>query len=104
MGIIRLRSPELIVGSSGIPTMRKVLCLPAAAVVPDDDVELPVGTETDDPTVVITTQRLPRVGLERMQLDHVAIKRERRSVPHEAIDSISEERHVRERRAIRPGR
>jgi hypothetical protein len=92
--VVRLRTAELVVGVSGRPTLRQVLHLPTATVVADDDVQLPIRTETDDSAVVITALRLLCVSLERAQLDEIALERQRRSVPHEAIHAIAKQRDV----------
>jgi hypothetical protein len=87
--VARLRTTELIIGVSGRPTLRQVLHLPTATVVADDDVQLPIRTETQDSAVVITTLRLSRIGLEGAQLDEIALERQRRSIPHEAVHAIA---------------
>jgi hypothetical protein len=97
VGVVRLRAAELIVVDARAErAVDKVLQLPPASVVADDDVELLVRAEADHPAVVIAAQRLPRISLERPQLDDVLIERERRAVPDETIDSVAEQRNVGE--------
>jgi len=67
---------------------------PAPAVVAENDVELPVRTETNHTAVVIAACGLARVLLQRAQADQIAIEDERRAVPVIAIDAIGEERDL----------
>ena len=76
MSVVRLRTAKLIVRHDGSRaccgwTTWQVLQLTAAAIVPDEDIELAVRTKTDDATVMVATQGLSRIGLEGPQADDV---------------------------------
>ena len=91
MRIVRLRSPELIIGHTGAKwSVRKILELPSAAIVPNEDVQLAIEPELDHTAVMIATEGLSGVGLEGAQPDKIAIERKRRSVPHETVHSVAE--------------
>jgi hypothetical protein len=100
--VVRLRPAELVVRDPGAErAVHEVLQLSAPAVVADDDVELAVGPEPDHAPVVIAPQRLARIGLERAEPDDVRVEGERRAVPREPVDAVSEQRHVGEVAAVR---
>ena len=78
MRVVGHGSPELIVcddgsGADGGGTAWQVLHPAAAAVVADDNVELPIGTKFQHAAVVVAAKRLPCVGLKRMQPDQISI-------------------------------
>jgi hypothetical protein len=102
--IVGLRSAELIVRDSRPErAVDEVLELSAASVVADDDVELPVRPEAKDAAVVVPAQGLASVGLESTEPDEVAVERQSRAVPDEAVDSIAEQRHIGKLTAVRGG-
>ena len=100
MRVVGCGSPEVVVRHRA----RQVVLRPAAAaVVADDDVELPVGAERQDPAVVISPQhRQRRVGhvvavvLERAQPDDVLVEDQDAAVPPETVHAVAKQRDVRE--------
>jgi hypothetical protein len=105
MRVVRLGTAELVVVDTWAErTIDKVLELPAAAVVADDDVELAVGAEAKDSAVVVPPQGLARVRLERAEPDQIPVEGERRAVPVEAVDPVAEQRNGFESAGVGAGR
>ena len=96
--VIRRRPAKIIVRHR---TRQIVLREAAAAIVADDDVQLPIRAETEHAAVVIAPEhRQRRVGhvvpivLERAQADDVLVEGQRAAIPHETVHAIAEQRHL----------
>src|SRR5262249_50187490 len=72
---------------------RQILHPAAPAVVADHNVELAIRPELDNAAVVVAAQRLPCIGLERVQPDERAVHGERRTIPDEAVDAVAAQRN-----------
>src|SRR5262249_13222681 len=96
MIVVGLRPAELIVGDARAErTVLQVLQLTASSVVADDDEQAAVGTETADYAVVGAARPAVRGAvLKRVELDQVAIERQRRSVPDESVHAVPAQRHA----------
>ena len=79
VGVVRLWAAELVVGhgrpgAGGRRAARQVLQLAAPADVADEDVQLAVMAEADDPAVVVAALGLAGILLDRPQPDQVLVE------------------------------
>jgi hypothetical protein len=95
VGVVGLRPAELVVGDAGAERpVDQVLQLAAATRVTDDRIELAVGPEAQHAPVVVASQRLIRVRLERAELQDAAVELERLAVPLETVDPVAHQPHA----------
>ena len=104
--VVGLRTTERVVdeGRRLKWPVRQILEPAAAALVAHEDVELAVRSESHHAAVVVARRVgvvRPRVSgngdvvrLQRAQHDDVAVERQRRPVPDEAVDAVAQQRHV----------
>src|SRR5262249_3349910 len=94
--VVRYAGPKRAVG--------KVLQLATPSVIADKNVKLAIGSEPDYATIMIAA--LDRIGgilLKRVEPDDIPIQRQSRTVPNEAVHSVSEQRSLAEHRSIVAG-
>src|SRR5215813_3616102 len=105
MGIVWLGAAKLVVRYAGPKrAVGKVLQLATPSVVADKNVKLAIGSEPDYATIMIAA--LDRIGgilLKRVEPDDIPIQRQSRTVPNEAVHSVSEQRSLAEHRSIIAG-
>src|SRR5215813_225320 len=105
MGIVWLGAAELVVRYAGSKrSVGKVLQLATSTIVADKNIKLAIGSEPDYATVMIAA--LDRIGgilLKCVEPDEIPIQRQGRTVPNEAVHSVSEQRSLAEHRSIIAG-
>src|SRR5262249_54735173 len=104
MGIVWLGAAELIVRYAGPKrSVGKVLQLATSTVVTDKNMKLAIGSEPDYATVMIAA--LDRIGgilLKCVEPDDIPIQRQGRTIPSEAVHSVSEQGSLAEHRVSLP--
>src|SRR5258708_1991331 len=106
MGVVRFWPAELIIlndwpRASAGRTAGKILKKAAPTVITHQDVELAIRPKSQNAAVVISAQRLIRIGLIGAQLDQIAIEGQRRAIPNITIDPVRQRlKDVREIRRV----
>src|SRR6266487_4215450 len=92
--VVGLGPAELVVGYSGPEwTVGEVLSLTPPAFISNDDIEFSVRPESKNAAILVAPQRLAGISLKGAELNKVPVKCQRRSIPHETVHAVAEERH-----------
>src|SRR5262245_47040038 len=105
MGIVWLGAAELVVRYARPKrSVGKGLQLATSTVITDKNIKLGIGSEPDYATVMIAAlHRIGGILLKCVEPDEIPIQRQSRTVPNEAVHSVSEQRSLAEHRSIIAG-
>src|SRR5215831_17728748 len=102
MGIVWLGAAELVVRYAGPKRpVGKVLQLATPSVIADKNIKLAIGSEPDYATVMIAAlRRIGGILLKCVEPDDIPIQRQGRTIPSEAVHSVSEQGRCAEHRSV----